>query len=149
MLFLLVSSLRLKAIIVRPFELVCFVFPIIGYVMFSRELAFCLFNNCACIYTWIARNLKETVFWGNITWSEMGKQKIQAKKAYSKLEYRVCFFFCLIVFGSFEQWSVLKWGMEKTVLWEYICKKAAHDCQETMCHTPSLRIPHKHLLSLP
>ena len=32
---------------------------------------------------WIAQHFKETVFWGNIQiWTEMGKQKLQAKKVY-------------------------------------------------------------------
>ena len=29
--------------------------------------------------------MKETILWGNITWSEMRKQNIQAKKIYSDL----------------------------------------------------------------
>ena len=44
----------------------------------------------------------------------MGKQKIQAKRAYSKREYRVSIFFCFIVFGSFEPWSVLNWEAKIT-----------------------------------
>ena len=35
---------------------------------------------CTCIQD--TGNLKETVLWGTITWSEMGKQNIQAKKVY-------------------------------------------------------------------
>ena len=41
------------------------------YVLFSqfrsREFAFCLFISYARICTWITRQLKETVLWGNIT----------------------------------------------------------------------------------
>ena len=43
----------------------------------------CLLYNYACIYTWVHEQkttLKETVLWGTITWSEMRKQNIQAKK---------------------------------------------------------------------
>ena len=32
---------------------------------------------------WIALHLKETVLWGRITWSGMGKQNTQARKVYS------------------------------------------------------------------
>ena len=35
-------------------------------------------RGCTCI----RRNLKKTVLWGTITWSEMGKQNIHAKKVY-------------------------------------------------------------------
>ena len=35
-------------------------------------------NKC----TWIGRHLKEMILWDNITWSEMGKQNIQAKSVY-------------------------------------------------------------------
>ena len=28
----------------------------------------------------IGRHLKETILWGNITWSEMGKQNLEVKK---------------------------------------------------------------------
>ena len=41
----------------------------------SRDFVICL---CTCI----RRLLKETVLWGTITWSKMGKQNIQAKKVY-------------------------------------------------------------------
>ena len=43
----------------------------------------CLQNNYAYIYTWVhvqKTTLKETVLWGTITWYEMEKQNIQAKK---------------------------------------------------------------------
>ena len=36
-------------------------------------------RGCTCV----RRQLKETVFRGTITWSEMEKQNIQAKKVYS------------------------------------------------------------------
>ena len=35
-------------------------------------------RGCTCV----RRHLNETVLWGNITWSEIGKQNIQAKKVY-------------------------------------------------------------------
>ena len=35
-------------------------------------------DQCTCV----RRHLNETVLWGNITWSEIGKQNIQAKKVY-------------------------------------------------------------------
>ena len=38
-------------------------------------------DQCTCV----RRHLNETVLWGNITWSEIGKQNIQAKKVYSFL----------------------------------------------------------------
>ena len=37
-------------------------------------------------YTFIGRHLKETVLWGTITWSEMGKRKLEARKVYSGLK---------------------------------------------------------------
>ena len=46
----------------------------------------CLLYNYAYIYTWVHEQkttLKETVLWGTITWSEMGKQNIQDKKVSS------------------------------------------------------------------
>ena len=52
--------------------------------MFSREFAFRLFISQARIRTCmqsIGRHLKETILWGNITWSEMGKQNLQVKKS--------------------------------------------------------------------
>ena len=61
-----------------------FCFPNSYHEMFSREIAFCLFINYAYIWTWMhvhkmtfERNSSQT-----ITWSEMGKQNIQAKKVY-------------------------------------------------------------------
>ena len=58
-----------------------FCFPNSDRVMFSREFAFCLFvhtyaRGCTCI----RQQLKETVLRGTITWSEMGKQNLQAKR---------------------------------------------------------------------
>ena len=32
--------------------------------------------------TFLRRHLNETVLWGNITWPEIGKQNIHAKKVY-------------------------------------------------------------------
>ena len=52
--------------------------------MFSREFAFRLLISQARIRTCmqsIGRHLKETILWGNITWSEMGKQNLQVKKS--------------------------------------------------------------------
>ena len=48
----------------------------------SWEFAFCFFISYAYIYTCIRRHLKETIPWSPITWSEMGKQIIQAKEVY-------------------------------------------------------------------
>ena len=53
-----------------------FCFPNSDHVMLSREFALCLARTC------ITRHLNETVLWGTITWSEVGKQNIQAKKVY-------------------------------------------------------------------
>ena len=41
-------------------------------------------------YTWVRRNLKETVLWSFITWTVLGKQNIKAKEVY----------FCFNVSGS-------------------------------------------------
>ena len=60
-----------------------FCFPNSDHMMFSREFAFRLFISQARIRTCmqsIGRHLKETILWGNITWSEMGKQNLQVKK---------------------------------------------------------------------
>ena len=67
------------------------------YVLFSQfrprdvlqEFAFFLFVNYALHHrargcTCIRRNLKKTVLWGTITWSEMGKQNIEAKNVFWK-----------------------------------------------------------------
>lgn len=51
--------------------------------MFSREFLFCLFISYTPVCMWIALHLKETVLWGRITWSGMGKQNTQARKVYS------------------------------------------------------------------
>ena len=55
--------------------------------MFSREFAFFLFVNYAYIGTWMhvrktKFEKKKTVLWGTITWSEMGKQNLQAKNVF-------------------------------------------------------------------
>ena len=58
-----------------------FCFPNSDQVMFSREFTFCLsliMHTHACGCTCIRPRLKETVLWGIIMWSEMGKQNIQA-----------------------------------------------------------------------
>ena len=34
-----------------------------------------------CIGLYLKKKKKKTVLWGNITWPEMGKQNIQAKKS--------------------------------------------------------------------
>ena len=38
--------------------------------MFLKVIYPCLFINYAYILPWVRRHLKETVLWGNITWSE-------------------------------------------------------------------------------
>ena len=48
----------------------------------SWEFPFCFFNSYAYICTCIRRHLKETIPSSSITWSEMGKQNIQAKEVY-------------------------------------------------------------------
>ena len=52
-----------------------FCFPISDHVMFPREFFISYAYMCTCIRP----HLKETVPLGNITWSEMGKQNVQAK----------------------------------------------------------------------
>ena len=44
--------------------------------MFLKVIHHCLFINYAYIIRWVRRHLKETVLWGNITWSETGKQNL-------------------------------------------------------------------------
>ena len=57
-----------------------FISPISDHVMFPREFSFCFFIRYAYICTCdIWRHLKETVPHSYITWSEMGKQIVQAK----------------------------------------------------------------------
>ena len=46
--------------------------------MFSKVIYPCLFINYAYILLWVRRHLKETVLWGNITWTETGKQNIHS-----------------------------------------------------------------------
>ena len=52
----------------------------------SREFSFCFFISYAYIFTCIGRHLKETVLYSNITWSEMGKQNVQAKEVYCVMD---------------------------------------------------------------
>ena len=58
------------------------------HVMFFREFAFCLFMYYAYIGTWMhvceTKFEKKNVLWGSITWSEMGKQNVQAKNVSSQ-----------------------------------------------------------------
>ena len=49
----------------------------------SWEFSFCFFISYALICTCIRRHLKETIPSSSITWSEMGKQNVQAEKVYS------------------------------------------------------------------
>ena len=46
--------------------------------MFLKVIYPCLFINYAYILSWVRRHLKETVLWGNITWTETGKQNIHS-----------------------------------------------------------------------
>ena len=43
--------------------------------MFSSEFAFGRFINYANICTWMHVHRKQSILWGTITWSEMGKRK--------------------------------------------------------------------------
>ena len=65
----------------RPLACV-FCFPVSDHVMPSWELAFCFFISYAYICTCIRRHLKETIPSNSITWSETGKQNIQAKEVH-------------------------------------------------------------------
>ena len=56
-----------------------FCFPISDHVMFSREFAFCFFVSYSYISTCVRRHLKKTVLYSKITWSERGKQNLQAE----------------------------------------------------------------------
>ena len=67
-----------------------FCFPISDHVMPSWEFSFCFFIGYAYICSCIRRHLKETIPSSSITWSEMGKQNIQAKEVY-------CFFLLLYI----------------------------------------------------
>ena len=66
----------------RPFRLVHFVFPFQTTWCPHGNFPFVFFISYAYICTCIRRHLKETIPSSNITWSEMGKQNIQAEKVY-------------------------------------------------------------------
>ena len=72
--------------------------------MFSREFPFVFFVSYAYICTCVRPHLKETVLWGNITWSEVGKQNIQAKEVNTKgsahLGIMVLCVVCVMVVGA-------------------------------------------------
>ena len=71
--------------------------------MFSWEFSFCLFTSYAYIWTCIRRHLKETILWSSITWSEMGKQNLQAEKVYWDQKWRAiwcCYTFLVKVMGA-------------------------------------------------
>ena len=72
----------IKALL-QTFSACTFCFPISDEMVFSWEFSFCLFTSYAYICTCIRRHLKETILWSSITWSEMGKQTVQAEKVYS------------------------------------------------------------------
>ena len=59
-----------------------FCFPISDHVMFPREFSFCFYISYAYICKCRRRHLEGTVSWSNITWSEMGKQNVQAKEVH-------------------------------------------------------------------
>ena len=50
--------------------------------MLSREFFFCLSKIVLHVRTWIRRYFKEAILWCNVTWSELGKQNVQANKVY-------------------------------------------------------------------
>ena len=85
----LCNTIPLELMINRSFRLVNFVFPIQTTWCSPRNLPFVFLlimhsyaRGCTCI----RRHLEETVLWGTITWSEMGKQNIQAKKVYLMIQ---------------------------------------------------------------
>ena len=55
--------------------------------MFPREFSFCFYISYAHMCTCRRQNLRETFPWSNITWSEMGKQNVQAEEVHFS---RVC-----------------------------------------------------------
>ena len=65
----------------RPFQLVHFVFPF-QTTWCPHGNSFCFFISYAYICTCIRRHFKETIPSSSITWSEMGKQNVQAEKVY-------------------------------------------------------------------
>ena len=68
-----------------------FCFPNSDHVIFSREFAFCLCINYVYIGNWMhlhKTQLEKTILWGTITWSEMGKQNLQAKNVYRRERLR-------------------------------------------------------------
>ena len=97
-----------------------FCFPISDHVMPSLEIAFCFFisytNICTCMRTF-ARHLKETIPSSSITWSEMGKQNIQAKEVHFVVQTGIAFpkgtvkfgfsqFFLFLIFCLVVCWLV-------------------------------------------
>ena len=76
------------------------------YVLFShfrprdvpKGIPFCFYMSYAYICTCRRRHLKESVPWSNITWSEMGKQNVQAKEVHCALghlkqrKFKLCCF---------------------------------------------------------
>ena len=83
-----------------------FCFPNSDQVMFSREFVFSKVmdtytRGCTCI----GQQLKETILWGTIMWSETGKQNIQAKTVYSysgilTVEHTLSYSFVYVVICS-------------------------------------------------
>ena len=66
----------------RPFKLVHFVLPFQTTRCPRGNFPFVFFISYAYICTCIRQHLKETIPSSSITWSEIGKQNIQAKEVY-------------------------------------------------------------------
>ena len=85
-----------------------FCFPNSDQVMFSREFVFSKVmdtytRGCTCIGQHV--QLKETILWGTIMWSETGKQNIQAKTVCSysgilTVEHTLSYSFVYVVICS-------------------------------------------------
>ena len=76
-----------------------FCFLISDQVMFSREFSFCFLISYSYISTSLRPHLKETVLLSDITWSEMEKQKVQAKEVNSQDH--------CAVFSVYPNWEAL------------------------------------------
>jgi len=62
------------------FLLLCFIFPTQTTKCYQQNLPF-VFLSVTYVYAGRWHDiLKETVLWGNITWTAMGKQNMQAAK---------------------------------------------------------------------
>lgn len=67
-----------------------FDFPISGHVMFSWEFSLCFLINYAYIL-----HMRKTIPYNSLTWREVGKQNVQAKKVCSLQRVLILWQSCL------------------------------------------------------